>query len=45
MTTEKKSVGDADIGDNSISGGKLIEKTITARELNVASIFADEEKR
>ena len=42
VTTEKKSVSDADIGDNSISGGKLIEKTITARELNVASIFADE---
>ena len=42
VTTEKKSVGDADIGENSISGGKLIEKTITARELNVASIFADE---
>ena len=42
VTTEKKNVGDADIGDNSVSGGKLIEKTITARELNVASIFADE---
>lgn len=42
VTTVKKSVGDADIGDNSVSGGKLIEKTITARELNVASIFADE---
>ena len=42
VTTEKKSVGDADISDNSVSGGKLIEKTITARELNVASIFADE---
>ena len=42
VTMEKKSVGDADIGDNSVSGGKLIEKTITARELNVASIFADE---
>ena len=42
VTTEKKSVGDADILDNSVSGGKLIEKTITARELNVASIFADE---
>lgn len=42
VSTEKKSVGDADIGDNSVSGGKLIEKTITARELNVASIFADE---
>ena len=42
VTTEKKSVSDADIGDNSISGGKLIEKTITARELNVVSIFADE---
>lgn len=42
VTTEKKSIGDADVGDNSVSGGKLIEKTITARELNVASIFADE---
>ena len=42
VTTEKKSIGDADIGDNSVSDGKLIEKTITARELNVASIFADE---
>jgi len=42
VTTEKKSVGDEDISDNSVSGGKLIEKTITARELNVASIFADE---
>ena len=42
VIAEKKSVGDADIGDNSVSGGKLIEKTITARELNVASIFADE---
>ena len=42
VTTEKKSVGDADISDNSVSVGKLIEKTITARELNVASIFADE---
>ena len=42
VTTEKKSVGDSDISDNSVSGGKLIEKTITARELNVASIFADE---
>ena len=42
VTTEKKRVGDADISDNSVSGGKLIEKTITARELNVASIFADE---
>ena len=42
VTTEKKSVGDADISDNSVSGSKLIEKTITARELNIASIFADE---
>ena len=42
VTTEKKSVGAADISDNSVSGGKLIEKTITARELNVASILADE---
>lgn len=42
VTTKKKSISDADISDNSVSGGKLIEKTITARELNVASIFADE---
>ena len=42
VATEKKSISDADISDNSVSGGKLIEKTITARELNVASIFADE---
>ena len=28
VTTEKKSVDDADISDNSVSGGKLIEKTI-----------------
>ncbi len=42
VTTEKKSVSDADVADASLSGTKLIEKTITARELNVASIFADE---
>ena len=42
ITTEKKQVGNADVQDNALSGGKLIEQTITARELNVASIFADE---
>lgn len=30
------------IANETISGGKLIENTITARELNVAQIFADE---
>ena len=42
ITMEKKQVGNADVQDNALSGGKLIEQTITARELNVASIFADE---
>ena len=42
VTTEKKQVGNNDIVDASVSGGKLIEHTITARELNVQSIFADE---
>ena len=42
ITTEKKRVGNADVQDNALSGSKLIEQTITARELNVASIFADE---
>lgn len=42
VATEKKNIEDTDISDNSVSGSKLIEKTITARELNVASIFADE---
>ena len=30
------------IANNTIEGGKLIENTITARELNVSKIFADE---
>ena len=42
VSTTKKSIADADVADASISGTKLIEKTITARELNVQSIFADE---
>ena len=42
VITEKKHVSDMDIEDNTVSGGKLIENTITARELNVQSIFADE---
>ena len=42
VTTEKKCVSDTDIADNTLSGGKLLENTITARELNVASIFANE---
>ena len=42
ITMEKKQVSNADVQDNALSGGKLIEQTITARELNVASIFADE---
>lgn len=42
VTTEKKQVGNGDVADNTLSGSKLLEQTITARELNVASIFADE---
>lgn len=42
VTTTKKSISNSDVADNSLSGGKLLESTITARELNVASIFADE---
>lgn len=42
ITTQKKEVTDTDVADGSLSGGKLIENTITARELNVASIFADQ---
>lgn len=42
VTTTKKQVGNGDVADNTLSGGKLLEQTITARELNVASIFADE---
>ena len=33
--------GDDIIAQNTLSGGRLIENTITARELNVSSIFAD----
>ena len=42
VTTEKKMVSNADVADASLAGSKLLEQTITARELNVASIFADE---
>ena len=42
VATTKKQVGNGDVADNTLSGGKLLEQTITARELNVASIFADE---
>ena len=42
VTSEKKQVENGDVADGTLSGGKLIENTITARELNVASIFADE---
>ena len=35
-------VSDADVADASLAGSKQLEQTITARELNVASIFADE---
>lgn len=41
VTTEKKTVGADDVLDDSLPGGKLIENTITARELNVEAIFAD----
>lgn len=42
ITTQKKEITDTDVADGSLSGGKLIENTITARELNVSSIFADQ---
>ena len=42
VTTAKKEVTGGDIADASLPGGKLLEDAITARELNVASIFADE---
>jgi len=42
VTAQKKEVTDTDVADGSLSGGKLIENTITARELNVSSIFADQ---
>jgi phage minor structural protein len=41
VTTQPVLVAGANISNNTIAGGKLIESTITARELNVASIFAD----
>ena len=42
IVTTQKQIADADVQDASLSGGKLIENTITARELNVEAIFADE---
>lgn len=42
VTTELKQVEGSNIANNTIEGGKLIENTITARELNVSKIFADE---
>ena len=42
VTTQKKEITDTDVANGSLSGGKLIENTITARELNVSSIFADQ---
>ncbi len=41
IVTSEKSVGEGDILDGTIPAGKLIEHSITARELNVSSIFAD----
>ena len=42
VVTEPASFSGADMLNNaSVAGGKLIENTITARELNVSSIFAD----
>ena len=42
VTGEKVLVEGANIAESTIAGGNLIENTITARELNVAKIFADE---
>lgn len=42
VSTEIKKVEGDNIADSTIEGGKLIENTITARELNVSKIFADE---
>lgn len=42
VQTELKEVTGDNIADSTVSGGNLIEKTITARELNVEMIFADE---
>lgn len=41
VKAETVQVEGGNVADNTISGGKLIENTITARELNVESIFAD----
>ena len=42
VTTETVTVEGDNIAAETIPGGKLIENTITARELNVSSIFADQ---
>lgn len=42
VRTEKIEVEGENVADATIPGGKLIENTITARELNVAQIFADQ---
>jgi len=42
VSTTKKEVTGSDMADASLPGGKLMEGTITARELNVVSIFADD---
>lgn len=42
VKTETVEVEGDNIAEATISGGKLIENTITARELNVSNIFADE---
>ena len=41
VTTQTVQVAGDNIANSTISGGKLIEDTITARELNVQSILAD----
>ena len=41
VTAETVQVEGGNVADATISGGKLIDNTITARELNVESIFAD----
>lgn len=41
VSAETVQVEGDNVADNTLGGGKLIENTITARELNVESIFAD----
>lgn len=41
VSAETVQVEGGNVADNTLGGGKLIENTITARELNVESIFAD----